>query len=331
MTIKSSGPLSLSEINDEFARGRNLNAYRGTSYYNTNGTAGTFSSSSISISHFYNKAAARPTFSFRYIIVAGGGGGGSGVQDNVGGGGAGGGGGQVYTGYGNFYLASSASITIGSGGTRGYYGPNGTYDEYGNPINGYNAAQRGGETQFTWNDSGSFIRAYGGYPGATGSGAGGAGGDTYNSGGGYHSAGGSDGTHAGGGGGGVDDANNTNGYGGNGPLLFDGNYWAGGGGGGGDYSTGAAGGLGQGGHGGIWPGITVNGADGYDGGGGGGGGSYGGGSMSPGGNGGSGVMVIRYDGGTPRLSFSAGTNVSTFIDSGYVTHYIRNNTSFTVS
>lgn len=337
MPIKQSGSLSLSEINTEFGRGRNLNSYRGVTYYNSDGTSGTFSSGSISISNFYGKAASRPSLAVDYIIVGGGGGGGSGIWDNIGGGGCGGGGGSVYTGSINLFLSSSALITIGAGGTKGYYGPTGQVDGYGNPIYGIIAAGRGGATQFSYNDSSEYLAAYGGFPGTPGTGTykGGAGGGLYNDGGGYHSPGKSDGIHAGGGGGGVDDANNTLGVGGNGPLLFDGNYYSGGGGGGGDYSTGAAGGLGGGGAGGIRSGVSVQGGAGSSntGGGGGGGASYGGSARSDGGDGGSGVLVLRYIGSTnsQRLSFASGTVVNTYQNGSYVYHYIRSNGRFTVS
>jgi hypothetical protein len=54
MTLPSSGPLSLQQINAEFGRGTNLNAYRGTTfYYPNNVVAQTFPTSPISFSNFY--------------------------------------------------------------------------------------------------------------------------------------------------------------------------------------------------------------------------------------------------------------------------------------
>lgn len=64
MTLPSSGTLSISQINTEFGRGNNLNAYRGTTWYTDAGGSGTFSSGAISISDFYGKRATSPTFSF---------------------------------------------------------------------------------------------------------------------------------------------------------------------------------------------------------------------------------------------------------------------------
>lgn len=58
MTLKSSGPLSLSEINTEFGNGTNLNSYRGRTWYKpslsgTPASSGTFSSGALAVSTFY--------------------------------------------------------------------------------------------------------------------------------------------------------------------------------------------------------------------------------------------------------------------------------------
>jgi hypothetical protein len=51
----------MSEINAEFGRGNNLNAYRGVTWYtDTYGVSGTFSSGTIYIGDFYNKRASSP-------------------------------------------------------------------------------------------------------------------------------------------------------------------------------------------------------------------------------------------------------------------------------
>lgn len=56
MTIKNSGTLGFNEINAEFNRGTNLNAYRGTNWYSDNGVSyGTFNVNNISFSEFYSK------------------------------------------------------------------------------------------------------------------------------------------------------------------------------------------------------------------------------------------------------------------------------------
>ena len=56
-TLQSSGAISISQINAEFGRGNNLNAYRGTTWYTDAGGSGTFSSGAISMSEFYSKRA----------------------------------------------------------------------------------------------------------------------------------------------------------------------------------------------------------------------------------------------------------------------------------
>ena len=60
MTIKSSGSLSLSEINAEFGLGTNLGAYRGVTWYTDAGASGTFPSTNISIGLFYSKRKTAP-------------------------------------------------------------------------------------------------------------------------------------------------------------------------------------------------------------------------------------------------------------------------------
>jgi hypothetical protein len=47
----------MSQINAEFGRGNNLNAYRGTAWYTDAGGSGTFSSGAISFNEFYSKRA----------------------------------------------------------------------------------------------------------------------------------------------------------------------------------------------------------------------------------------------------------------------------------
>lgn len=64
MTLPASGTLSIQQINAEFGRGNNLNAYRGTTWYTDAGGSGTFPTGAISISDFYGKRLTSPTFSF---------------------------------------------------------------------------------------------------------------------------------------------------------------------------------------------------------------------------------------------------------------------------
>jgi hypothetical protein len=64
MALPSSGTLTMAQINAEFGRGNNLNAYRGTTYYTSGGGPFTFSSGAISFSNFYGTTATSPTFSF---------------------------------------------------------------------------------------------------------------------------------------------------------------------------------------------------------------------------------------------------------------------------
>ena len=55
MTLPTSGPLTLSAINSEFALGTNLNSYRGVTWYTDAGASGTFTSSNLGFDQFYGK------------------------------------------------------------------------------------------------------------------------------------------------------------------------------------------------------------------------------------------------------------------------------------
>ena len=60
MTLQSSGILYMSQINGEFGRGNDLNAYRGTYFYYTDGNIGYFPSGQIAFSDFYSKSLVQP-------------------------------------------------------------------------------------------------------------------------------------------------------------------------------------------------------------------------------------------------------------------------------
>lgn len=308
--VQSSGAISVQEINTEFGLGTNLNAYRGTNYWATNSTSGTFPTGGISMWHFYTKAKNRPTFNIEYVVVGGGGAGGPGYPDNYGGGGGGGGGGMMKRGSVGIYYNIANTVTIGAGGVAS--------DTY------TTSSTAGGSSGLT-TSVGTQLTAYGGQPGhgaIDGNYNGGSSGDFLSAGGGYNTPGVSSAymQSGGGGGGGVDDANSSapGGAGGSWNVF----YFAGGGGGGSDYSVGGAGGRGGGGQGGsnVWgTSGTAN-----TGGGGGGGGSSS--SWTPGGQGGTGVVLIRYPGGNQLI-----TGGAVQIMGGYVYHTFTSNTTFIIN
>lgn len=144
MTLPSSGPLSLQDINNEFGRGANLNAYRGTPYFfpgNINQYY--FPSGTISISNFYGTQANNPvtpgsqsftaagasTFTvplFNTMTVqiwGGGGSGGSGYNGNVS---SQGGQGGSYVSYsitpGQIVGGGTYNVYVGAGGATIYTG-----------------------------------------------------------------------------------------------------------------------------------------------------------------------------------------------------------------
>lgn len=66
MTIKSSGALSMAEVNAEFGLGYNLNAYRGVTWYTNDDTSGTFDATNINISEFYSRKKVSPKITAQY-------------------------------------------------------------------------------------------------------------------------------------------------------------------------------------------------------------------------------------------------------------------------
>jgi hypothetical protein len=119
MTIKSSGPLSMTEINSEFGRGTNLGSYRGTPWYTDNGGSGFFSSGALPYSEFYNKKLAPVIISADYLIVGGGAAGAHG-STNIGDGGGGGGAGGMLEGSVSLSLLSGSiyPVVVGAGGIK---------------------------------------------------------------------------------------------------------------------------------------------------------------------------------------------------------------------
>jgi hypothetical protein len=100
--LQSSGAISISQINAEFGRGNNLNAYRGTTWYTDAGGSGTFSSGAISMSEFYSKRAT-PAFTVAYS-----------------------------SGFGNGYFIDDVFYSPGAPAGAGIrWNTNGTMDQYG--------------------------------------------------------------------------------------------------------------------------------------------------------------------------------------------------------
>lgn len=60
MTLPASGQISLSDINNEFALGANLNAYRGATWFTDSGSSGIFPTNQISFSDFYGTRKTSP-------------------------------------------------------------------------------------------------------------------------------------------------------------------------------------------------------------------------------------------------------------------------------
>lgn len=130
MPTPPSGPIDMATINANFGRGLNLNAYRGTIWYQPNSlTYGYFSSGAISMSEFYNKQPNDPAGSgavdyqtpgtyyfsvplFRnYLQIQAWGGGGAGGAYTPGG--------PYAPGGGQSYVATPQGVMVANGGGGG--------------------------------------------------------------------------------------------------------------------------------------------------------------------------------------------------------------------
>ena len=315
------GILSINEINAEFGRGKDLNAYRGTLWYKDDASYGYFPSSPnrISILDFYGTRLSAPYTSYYIdvtssktitlpstingniaLLAVAGGGGGGGVIGNgsatLEGGGGGGAGGVIWHSFNLAVVPSGTlTITIGAGGPGSYY----TNPQYGNGQNTVVVHKNpAGSTIWSLTAVGGGYGAMGYYDQIqAGSGGSGGGGSPWygaslqgagTAGQGNNGARGVE-DRTGGGGGGYASAGGDYGGGGNGSFW---SYYGltveagGGGGSAGDYrvTSEGAGGMYGGGQGGIFRDGTAGGVNK----GGGGGGAWGG----TGGNGGSGRVVI---------------------------------------
>ena len=68
MTLPSSGPLSLNDINGEFGLGTDLGSYRGVTWYTDAGSSGTFTNTNLGIDQFYGKRPTAP-ISIAYVTA----------------------------------------------------------------------------------------------------------------------------------------------------------------------------------------------------------------------------------------------------------------------
>ena len=115
MTVKSSGPLALSEINTEFGGGTNLNSYRGIPWYTTT-TSGAFSTGAITVNDFYNKRVISPNYTISSPHA-----------------------GQWAWGYNGYGVGKFGADQTARGGiyiSRQIYGSTTMLDGYGNPYAG---------------------------------------------------------------------------------------------------------------------------------------------------------------------------------------------------
>lgn len=64
MTLPSSGPLSIGQINGEFSRGNDLGAYRGVQWFTDAGGSGYFTNTNLGIDQFYGKRAGQSFWYF---------------------------------------------------------------------------------------------------------------------------------------------------------------------------------------------------------------------------------------------------------------------------
>jgi len=169
MPTPTSGTISINDVNSVFGRGNNLNAYRGTVWYQPNSLAyGYFSAGAISLSDFYNKQPNDPattgsatysspgTTSFTAplyrnsltIYVWGGGGGGGGYGDSPGVSYSSG----YYAGNGDPSVFYGPNTLIGYGGTGGQTGGTDRFGGLAFGAGGTGGGASGGSTNIAGNN-----------------------------------------------------------------------------------------------------------------------------------------------------------------------------------
>ena len=136
MTIKSSGPLSLTDINTEFQLGTSIGVHHGVRWYLDNGNTGVFSNTTLSFSDFYGKRKNSPvspgstsytpgtyTFTVPYyntLVIDTWAGGGGGYSGGAAGFNTRAGDGQYAGGGGSYYTGTFISGTTGGNFGNGY-------------------------------------------------------------------------------------------------------------------------------------------------------------------------------------------------------------------
>jgi hypothetical protein len=146
MTLQASGAITMAQINAEFGRGNNLNAYRGASYWlDSVASPYTFASTPLSFSDFYSKRGSSPVSA----------------------------GSQTFTGSGTFTVPLFNTLTVyadGKTGATGFGCSVGYGGVGGRAVSVYTAGQLtvGANISVTVNDSQSSFGSVIGYAGGPG-------------------------------------------------------------------------------------------------------------------------------------------------------------------